>query len=66
MKYSQLHLKCLGRVDLGTPDIAGAVAHQQVVDALRAFRDVDALVVDLDLFIRVKVVPHQHLVPAAD
>ena len=66
MKYSQLHLKCLGRVDLGNPRHRRSGSSPAGRRHSRSFRDVDALVVDLDLFIRVEVVPHQHLVPAAD
>ena len=38
---------------------------EQVVDALD-FGDGDTLVVDLDLFVGLEVIPHQHLVAAAD
>ena len=64
-EVGEFRLQRLGLVHLRRPDVARAVAHEQVVDALLA-GDGDALVVDLDLLVGLEVVPHQHLVAAAD
>ena len=42
------------------PHVAAPVAHQEIVDALPA-RDLDALVVDLELLGRLEIVPDEHL-----
>src|SRR5882672_2541285 len=61
----ELDLQRFGRIDLRRPDVAGAIADEQVVESL-AVGDVDALVVHPDLLVRLQVVPDQHLVLAAD
>src|SRR6185437_3985966 len=64
-EVGQFRLECLGAVQLRRPHIAGAVVHQQVIKTL-ARADVDALVVDLDLFVGLHVVPDQHFFLSAD
>ena len=63
-----LGLEGLGRLELGDVDVARAVAHEQIVDAVPAVGalEVDAAVVDLDLLVGVEVVPDEHLLVAAD
>src|SRR5436190_5551870 len=61
----ELDFQCLFLLDLRYPDIARSVAHQVVVDVAR-IDDLRALVVDLDFLVGFKVVPHEHLVFAAD
>ena len=61
----QLLTQRLELFQLRRPHIAGAVIDQQFVYAF-AVVDVHAFVVDLDLLVVLKVVPHQHSLLAAD
>src|SRR6476659_2354645 len=61
----ELERKRLSLVHFRRPHVTRAVADEQVVDALST-RDVDALVVHLNLFVRFKIVPYEHLVATTD
>src|SRR5260370_18657504 len=51
--------------DAWRPHVSGPVADKQVVSSL-SVRHLHSLVVDLDFFVSLKVIPHQHLLFAAD
>src|SRR5262245_11433033 len=55
-EISKLEGQRFRRVDIRRPDVSGAVADQQVIDAL-TICDLDASVVTLDLLIGLEIVP---------
>src|SRR5262249_29305367 len=65
-KIIALELHRFGRIDYWRPHLTRTIADQQFVKALSGAADIDALVVHLDLLVWLEVVPHQHLVAAAN
>src|SRR6266852_2759653 len=53
-------------MNLGSPHVAGAIADQQLMQVAGICRHADTLVIDLDLFIGIKIVPDQHFLFSAD
>src|SRR5438874_8050335 len=64
-EITELDLERFSLLHAGGPHVARAIAHQQVVDTGPVLL-LDALVVYLDLFVGLEIVPHQHLFLAAD
>jgi len=61
----KFELQSLRLFHSGSPYIPGTVTHQQVIDAL-AVGHLHSFVIDLDFFVGLEVVPHQHLFLPAD
>src|SRR5229473_5599961 len=64
-EIAELGFERLGLLDAWSPHVARAIAHKQLIEAL-AVAHLDALVVDLDLFVRLQIVPDQHLLLPPD
>src|SRR5262249_38814225 len=65
VEIRQLRLQCFHLLDLRRPHIAGLITGKQLVKVL-AVPDGYALVIDLDLFVSLQIVPNKHLLFAAD
>src|SRR5437764_13520976 len=61
----QLRLQCFGRFHLWRPHVPRPIINQHLIDTLAAL-NINPFVINLDLFIRFQIVPHQHFLFAAD